>query len=218
MLFLLSVRSIALVEGRIVEALLGVRMPRRPLFANREAGWGEQIKGLLLEGRTWTAIAYMILQLPLGLFYFSILIVLLTTSLALMASPILQTILDEPLIHFGVVAYQLPLWLMPLVAIGGFILLLATMHLAKLMGRAHGALAKILLVGGALRTHSHSTHMLDRLPERRRQADVHNINQEEPMDRREETERRTETWIIILAVAAALITLGTLVMMFLTSS
>ena len=31
-LYLLSIRGIALIEGRIVEAFLGVRMPRKPLF------------------------------------------------------------------------------------------------------------------------------------------------------------------------------------------
>jgi hypothetical protein len=34
--FLYSVRGFALLEGRIVEALLGVRMPRRPLFYPKE--------------------------------------------------------------------------------------------------------------------------------------------------------------------------------------
>ncbi len=37
-LFLLSVRAIALLEGRLVEALLGVRMPRRPRFAPKVSG------------------------------------------------------------------------------------------------------------------------------------------------------------------------------------
>ena len=147
-LFLFSVRSIALVEGRIVEALLGVRMPRRPLFSNREAGWVEQVKGLLLEGRTWTAVAYMLLQLPLGVLYFSIFVTLITVSLASMASPILQIIFNRSFIYIGSLAYQIPLWQMPLIVAGGFILLLTTMHLAKLIGRAHGALAKVLLVGG----------------------------------------------------------------------
>ncbi len=32
-LFLLSVQGLALLEGRLVEALLGIRMPRRPAFA-----------------------------------------------------------------------------------------------------------------------------------------------------------------------------------------
>ncbi len=34
-LFLLSVRGLALLEGRMVEALLGERMPRRPLFTEQ---------------------------------------------------------------------------------------------------------------------------------------------------------------------------------------
>jgi len=216
-LFLLSIRSIALVEGRIVEALLGVRMPRRPLFASREAGWMGQVKELLLEGRTWTAIAYMILQLPLGIFYFSIFLTLIVTSLAAMASPILQIMLDRPFIYLGAAANYIPEWLMPLIVVGGFILLLGTMHLAKLVARAHGSLAKLLLVG-TLRTYSHKTSKLDRTSDPRRRADILDNNQEDSMERKEEIESRPETWIIILAIAAALITLGITVMAFLISS
>src|SRR5690606_22426527 len=39
LLFLLSVRLLSLVEGRIVEVLLGVRMPRRPLYTQRDKPW-----------------------------------------------------------------------------------------------------------------------------------------------------------------------------------
>lgn len=146
-LFLISVRSIALVEGRIVEALLGVRMPRRPFFTNRKAGWWQQVKDLFLEGRTWSAIAYMILQFPLGVIYFTVFITLIALSLGLMVSPILEIIFDEPFIRLGAMAYHIPTWQMPLIVAGGFILFLASMHLAKLIGRAHGSLAKTLLVG-----------------------------------------------------------------------
>ncbi|UCE21213.1 MAG: sensor domain-containing protein, partial [Candidatus Aminicenantes bacterium] len=38
-LFLLSIRGIALLEGRIVEALLGIRMPRRSLFLDTNLSW-----------------------------------------------------------------------------------------------------------------------------------------------------------------------------------
>ncbi|MCJ7567019.1 MAG: sensor domain-containing protein [Anaerolineales bacterium] len=148
-LFLLSVRSIALVEGRIVEALLGVRMPRRLSFTNREAGWWEQVKGLLLDSRTWTAVVYMILQLPLGVIYFSIFVCLTATSLSFMVSPILELIFEQPFIHLGAGAYHIAPWMMPLFVSGGFILLLASMHLAKFFGRTHGALAKALLVGAS---------------------------------------------------------------------
>lgn len=48
-LFLISIRGIALVEGRIVEALLGIRMPRRSLFSRRNIGWWAQFKALVTE-------------------------------------------------------------------------------------------------------------------------------------------------------------------------
>ena len=51
-LFLLSVRGIALAEGRIVEALLGVRMPRRPIFVDRNLGWWARFKVLFFSRHT----------------------------------------------------------------------------------------------------------------------------------------------------------------------
>jgi uncharacterized membrane protein len=39
-LFLISVRGIGLIEGRIVEAVLGVRMPRRPVFLTKNLSCG----------------------------------------------------------------------------------------------------------------------------------------------------------------------------------
>lgn len=146
-LFLLSVRSIALIEGRIVEALLGVRMPRRSLFSNPEASWWEQIKSLFLERRTWTSIAYMVLQFPLGLIYFMFFVWLLSTAISFMASPILELLIDEPIFQFGTSAYHIQIWQMPFAVMGGFVLLLVSLHVAKFVGRFHGAFAKTLLVG-----------------------------------------------------------------------
>jgi uncharacterized membrane protein len=51
-LFLLSVRGIALIEGRIVEALLGVRMPRRPVFVDTTIGWWARFKILSTSRHT----------------------------------------------------------------------------------------------------------------------------------------------------------------------
>ena len=68
--FLFSVRGFALLEGRIVEALLGVRMPRRPLFFPRNMKWFDRIKTQLLDRHSWQAILYLLLQLPLGVVYF----------------------------------------------------------------------------------------------------------------------------------------------------
>ena len=56
LLFLLSVQGLALLEGRIVEALLGVRMPRRPLFTATGLKWLERLKVLVLDKHTWFSI------------------------------------------------------------------------------------------------------------------------------------------------------------------
>jgi hypothetical protein len=145
-LFLLSVRGIALVEGALVEALLGVRMPRRAMFSDSNLGWVERFKVLLAGKRTWLAIAYMVLMLPLGILYFTVFVTLISVSLSFIAAPVLEFFFDIPVATFGDTAYRLPGWLTLVVAFAGVLLLPATMHLAKFVGRVHGAMAKAMLV------------------------------------------------------------------------
>jgi hypothetical protein len=145
-LFLLSVRGITLVEGRLVEALLGVRMPRRPLFSRRDIGWWQKFKGLITSGRTWTALAYMILQFPLGTIYFTVFVTLMATSAWFIGRPFFEYTLGLPTFTISPYGYFTPGWLMPFSVIGGILLLTATMHLAKATGKGHGLLAKAMLV------------------------------------------------------------------------
>jgi len=145
-LFVLSVQGIALIEGRVVEALLGVRMPRRPIFPGKSLGWWGRFKALISDKHTWLSIVYMILQLPLGVVYFTVFIVLIALSLSGIALPILQLGFDVHPLVINNVQYYTPVWLMPLTVIAGILLIILTMHLAKVMGRMHGALAKALLV------------------------------------------------------------------------
>jgi hypothetical protein len=145
-LFLLSVQGIALVEGRIVEALLGIRMPRRPLFAKKQQRMWERFKTLFKDKLSWTTILYMLLQLPFGILYFTVFVSLICLGLALIAQPILQALFGFPVADVHGIAYYLPNWLAPLPLIVGVLWLLLTMHLAKLVGRLHGVYAKSLLV------------------------------------------------------------------------
>jgi uncharacterized membrane protein len=144
-LFMLSVRGLALVEGRIVEALLGVRMPRRPIFTNNNLSLWGRFKSLITDKYTWFTLAYMIMQLPLGIFYFTLFVVLISVSLWLIAQPILQLVFGLPAFNIDV-SYYIPGWIMPISVLGGIFLLVLTMHLAKLIGRMHGAIAKAMLV------------------------------------------------------------------------
>jgi len=143
--FILSVRGIGLVEGRIVEALLGIRMPRRQQFHRRNMGLWSRFESIILDKHTWFSIVYMIIQLPLGTLYFSVFITLIALSLSGIALPILQLGYDIP-VNINNASYYLDGWMLFLVVLAGILLATLTMHLAKYVGRMHGALAKALLV------------------------------------------------------------------------
>jgi hypothetical protein len=145
-LFLLSVQGLALLEGRLVEALLGVRMPRRPLFAQPGLKWMERLKALVMDKHTWLSLIYLILQMPLGVLYFSLLVTLITFSLGVMAAPFAQLIWNYPIISIGFERTFLPYWALILLMVGGFLTLTLTMHLARAIGGLHGRYAKMMLV------------------------------------------------------------------------
>lgn len=146
LLFLLSVRGLALLEGRIVEALLGVRMPRRPLFGHPGMKWFERLKLLVTDKNSWLAILYMLLQMPLGTLYFSLLTTLFVFSLSLIATPVVQVVLKIPTVTIGYTGYFLPLWALVLIALAGILTATLTMHLARGIGWLHGRYAKFMLV------------------------------------------------------------------------
>ena len=72
--------------------------------------------------------------------------ILIAFSLSFIATPVLEFAFDMPLVTLGDTAYHIPGWLTLLIAFAGVLLMPATMHLAKFAGRAHGALAKAMLV------------------------------------------------------------------------
>lgn len=144
-LFILSVWGISLAEGRIVEALLGVRMPRRPRYYRKNMGWWPRLKTMLSDKYTWLSLVYMVLQFPLGTFYFCFFVTLIAFSLACVASPVLQLGFDIPFV-WGNAPHYFVAWFLPFVVIGGALLFIVTMHLAKLFGQLHGKMAKAMLV------------------------------------------------------------------------
>jgi len=144
-LFLLSVRGIALMEGRIVEALLGVRMPRKPLFVSKDLSWRKKFKALIIESHTWKTMAYMILHFPLGFLYFFVVLMMFFISLSFITAPVFELVFHLPLELFGTDTFT-PVWFLPIVSVAGFFLLPLTFHFAKFIGRIHGKFAKFMLV------------------------------------------------------------------------
>lgn len=143
--FLISVRGLALLEGRLVEALLGIRMPRRPLFSHQGMQWMDRLKALVTDKTTWMMLVYMLLQFVLGTAYFVVLVTVLSFSLTAMALPVVQDFFGQGM-YIGSVRYIFPQWTYPLWVIGGFLLWTIFMNIARGVGQLHGKLAKWMLV------------------------------------------------------------------------
>ena len=161
LLFIGSVRVISWVEGRVVETLLGVRMPRRRPSTDGEGTVWARIGRMLSDGRTWGSLFYMLLQLPLGAIYFTLAVALGATAGGLIASGIYLLARGGDLAGSGIVIVQssdfqnvspelIHLLNSPpgqaLAVLLGLIGVLLTLHLARAIGTVHGKIAEVLLV------------------------------------------------------------------------
>jgi len=144
-LFMFSIRGLALLEGRLVQALLGVRMPWRPVFIQSGIGWGMKIKLLFSESQSWKALIYSLLQLPLGFAYSLFIVLALSLSLSFIAAPLLELVFELPLELFGMDTFT-PVWLLPVVCLAGIFMLPLILHAARWVGKIHGRYAKAMLV------------------------------------------------------------------------
>lgn len=150
LLFIGSIRVISWVEGRVVEALLGVRMPRR-LPSQEEGGtiWS-RIKRMLADGRTWGSLFYMILQLPLGVIYFTLAVTLGVTSGSVIAGGFYELATGKNVVRLDNYPELDALLNTPhglvLLIIVGMIGILFTLHVARGIGFIHGKIAEALLV------------------------------------------------------------------------
>jgi len=147
-LFVFSIQGLALVEGRMIEALLGVRMPRRPATPPKGKGiWGKFV-ARLTDRRTWTTLFYLILKLPIGILSFTIFITLMAYAIQLILHPVLHYGFGQPFFVINNLEFFIPYWLSPVIILAGFLDLIVILHLAKIAGRGAGALAKAMLVQG----------------------------------------------------------------------
>ncbi|MBB3832189.1 putative membrane protein [Xanthomonas arboricola] len=144
-LFFGSVRVLSLVEGRVVETLLGVRMPRRPQHPGLQGSWLQRIGAMFTDVRTWSTMLYFVLMLPLGTLYFTVFCTLLSLSLGLAASPLVVLFDNTAVLTWDGVDITGSWLTLPLFAVG-VLLLFVTLHLARAFGKLHGMFAKQLLV------------------------------------------------------------------------
>jgi Putative sensor len=153
-------RVVSLGEGRLLEAVTGERMPRRPVHPGPVKGWWARIGAMLGDARTWTTLLYLVLMLPLGIIYFVIAVVGLSIGVNLTLAPF--AVLGErlgwlddynshgvPTLSLGdhVIRMTDTSWPGALLMLAlGILVVTATMHIARGTVRGHARLAKALLV------------------------------------------------------------------------
>jgi uncharacterized membrane protein len=150
LLFIAFTRILSLTEGRLVEGLLGVRMPRRPRYPSQGLRLFDRIVLMLKDARTWTTLLYLVLMLPLGIVYFTVAVTGLSVGLGLVSAPFVQLAHQAGIIsgeirlhsHLGHDSMALAL----LSGIVGIFWLTSFLHLTRGVGALHGQLAKALLV------------------------------------------------------------------------
>jgi len=144
-------RVLALGEGRLLEAITGERMPRRPVHPGARTGFWARVGEMLKDPRTWTTLAYLLLMLPVGIFYFVVAITGISIGVALIAGPFL--VMAQHLgwdFNDGISVMQPAVLAAPLIApftiALGVLILTLLMHAARGIGRAQVVLARALLV------------------------------------------------------------------------
>jgi uncharacterized membrane protein len=155
LMFMAVCRVVSLAEGGLIEAMTGVRMPRRPVYQGKALSFWARIGAMLKDPRTWTTIAYFILRLPIGILYFVIAVAGLAVSLSLIGGPIIGVLAQAGWFGMGAVdafSAAQPGWVfntgfgIPILGLAGLLLLTSLMHLARGIGRLHALFAKSMLV------------------------------------------------------------------------
>ena len=150
-------RVIALGEGRLLEAVTGERMPRRPVHPGPPAGWLKRIGAMRQAERTWTTLLYMLLMLPLGIVYFTLAVTGLSVGLAFTAAPFLAfarwvgwdsdiTLFSDDAHISGWALSDHSMFAALILGVLGVLIVTLLLHAARGIGRGHAHLAKALLV------------------------------------------------------------------------
>ena len=146
-------RVISLAEGRLLEAVSGERMPRRPVHPGAKNTFVTRMVDMVKDARTWTTIMYLILMLPIGIVYFTVAITGVALGVSLSLAPIFRMgqafgwflPRSEDDILFDPAWLDTPFgWL--LCVIVGIVILTTLLHLARGLVAAHARAAKALLV------------------------------------------------------------------------
>jgi uncharacterized membrane protein len=147
-------RVISLGEGRLLEAVSGERMPRRPPHPGAPDGLFERILDMVKDARTWTTVMYMLIMLPVGTVYFVTAVTMLAVGTSFIFVPVASVAqrLGWPMYweYNGPIAFS-PAWIDTpggwiFDVIFGVVVLTTLLHVARAVVSVHARTAKTLLV------------------------------------------------------------------------
>lgn len=152
-----SARAICLFEGRVVQALLGVRMPRRtqPVEGTDGVGFWTRIWCWLRDVRSWLSLAYLLGNFPVSVVAFAVTVALTASGAVLVVGPVLsllglpfatvdpgEDVTIQLLWHRLVPDADGNVWIpaaaAPLSIVAGLAILTATLWLARGLGWVYG--------------------------------------------------------------------------------
>ena len=154
--FIGMTRVMSLAEGRLLEAVSGERMPRRPVHPGASDGLVDRILTALKDVRTWTTLLYFVIMLPLGILYFVIAITGVSLGVSFFTVPVVGIAqrfdlwLPWDRDDVGVILFT-PAWLDTPVGwvfdvVFALVILTTLLHVARVVVSVHARTAKTLLV------------------------------------------------------------------------
>lgn len=145
-LFLKSQTYLVLIEGQLINSLLGVRMPRRPSRITRTGAtstWWQAMSSVLKSPQGWRATLYTMLHFPLSATYFTASCLLFVSSIALILTPIVDPIIHGFSPHLAV---DIAWFWFPVTTIVGAIGMTLSMHISRLLVSLQTSIASYLLI------------------------------------------------------------------------
>lgn len=146
-LFLKSQSYLALIEGKLINTFLGVRMPRRPSYVHNPSKGASNLwqtmRALLLSPQGWKIAFYSLLHVPLSATYFALTCLLFVGSLALIVSPLFDPIIHAFAPHLAV---DIDWYWFPVTLLVGAVGMTLSMHIARVLTQLHSSIARYLLI------------------------------------------------------------------------
>jgi len=135
-----SARALCLFEGRVVESLLGVRMPRRtqPMEVANDIGFWQRIWCWLRDTRSWLSLAYLIGNFPVSVAAFAATVTLVAFGTSLLITPVVS-LLGYPMMTFEIGNA-------PLSIAAGIAVLTATLWFVTALGWVYGHVVQAIQV------------------------------------------------------------------------